>query len=346
MALNQFVVFDSSMSNSYSYSVYVTLGTVVSGVVAGTADPLLANTTWRQATTMAAVVGGFIVQQLNQDAIDSGNTLALLPQFTAAVQSLGRIMLGSNLALYVNPSTGSDTNNGQAATPWQSLQHAWAVIQQSFDFAGYTITLHMADGIYTSGLIASGPLHGALGAGSLVIVGNTGTPTNVTFNFLGNGVVAQSGAGMTVSGINFAGLTGTGQNGNGLIAGTGGIINIGTGVVFGTCMAAHMLAQQGGQIVAAQPYTIAGGAGNHMIANGGGSEIIIQQPVTLTGTPAFAIQFAKADILGEISLIGATYSGAATGVRYIANGNAVINSGGNTLPGSAAGSVMSGGLFL
>jgi hypothetical protein len=70
---------------------------------------------------------------------------------------------------------------------------------------------------------------------------------------------------------------------------------------------------------------------------------------TLSGAPAFSSQFAFADRLGFITNANVVYSGSATGTRYVANSNAVINTNGggaSYFPGSVAGSTATGGQYL
>ncbi len=72
--------------------------------------------------------------------------------------------------------------------------------------------------------------------------------------------------------------------------------------------------------------------------------------MTLTGTPVFGTAFANTTDLGMVvAAQNATFSGAATGQRYAANTNSVINTGGGGptfLPGSINGAVTNGGVYV
>lgn len=92
-------------------------------------------------------------------------------------------------------------------------------------------------------------------------------------------------------------------------------------------------------------YTISGDAAVHAYAADGGIINDYMRTITLTGTPAFSTAFAQAERCAVILVFGNTFSGAATGARYNVNNNAVLVSGGTTLPGSSAGSTSSGGQY-
>jgi hypothetical protein len=75
---------------------------------------------------------------------------------------------------------------------------------------------------------------------------------------------------------------------------------------------------------------------------------VTSKTITITGTPAFTGEFALARRVAAIQCNGNTFSGSATGVRYLADNNGVIftNGGGATyLPGDSAGSTASGGQY-
>jgi hypothetical protein len=99
-------------------------------------------------------------------------------------------------------------------------------------------------------------------------------------------------------------------------------------------------------------------AGNYTISGGGTLHFTVDQQsvvaslvaitITLTGTPVFANQFIRAMENGYAYLPAITFVGGATGVRYLAQFNGVIqtNGGGaNYFPGNSAGSTSSGGQY-
>lgn len=349
MPTNQFLVWAATINaNSYTYAQYLALTARTAGVVPGVADGLAANAAWRQTSVMAAMIGQFIVDRVSQDTVDDGTTTALLAQFKAAIQTYGRIRLTSNLIIYVSPS-GSDSNTGlTVGSPFLTLQKAWNYLSQNYDLAGFVATIQLANGTYTTGMQAAGPIIGAYGAAAVVVQGNTGTPASVVVSVTSsNCFIAQEGAVFTVTGVTMA-ATGSGQTGNALLVATNGEIFVGVSCVFSTCSAAHMLVEADGSLQVLANYTISGNAPVHWNVNAGAVSMV-GFTATLTGTPAFATAFAVVQVLGQIQLTGVTFSGAATGTRYTVTGNSVLftnGSGTSFLPGNSAGSTATGGQYL
>jgi hypothetical protein len=254
-----------------------------------------------------------------------------------------REILAANRTYYVR-TDGSDTNNGlvnSAGSAFATIQKALHVAA-GLDLGICNVTIRVADGTYTGGMTIAGPW---VGSGSVAVVGNTTTPANVVISSTGDCVEVTGGGAITVSGMRL-----TSSGGNSLYAvGGGSRIAVGAGVIFGSVAQYHMRADNGGWITARNAYTISGGGPQHMLAITGGIIEVSGITVTLTGTPAFSAQFANALSGGQISLWAVTYSGAATGIRYSATGNGVINTFGQLtsyLPGNAAGSTATGGQYL
>ena len=96
-------------------------------------------------------------------------------------------------------------------------------------------------------------------------------------------------------------------------------------------------------------FSIVGGAAQLIRALTGGIVSVVTSTITVTGTPAFTT-FAQAEG-GVISFYSptTTFSGSATGARYSATLNAVINTfggGANYFPGNAGGATGTGGQHL
>lgn len=128
----------------------------------------------------------------------------------------------------------------------------------------------------------------------------------------------------------------------------GAILSIENGVIFGSAVLAHLLVHDMMSMlyVLGVSYTIAAGAAYHVL-NSAGSVYIEQCTVTLTGTPAWA-SAGIACAHGYCQMPSNTYVGSATGQRYAAYLNGVINTGtgsGTYLPGSVAGSSTTGGQY-
>jgi hypothetical protein len=255
-----------------------------------------------------------------------------------------RTRLTANTTFYVS-TTGSDSNNGLASTtPWLTLQHAATTIQNNYDLAGFTATVSVADGTYSAGVTINGPFVGSKGVGSVIFLGDTTTPTNCIISLAGNCFGASGGATYSVSGFQLAssGSYGINPDGNGSEI-SYSLMN------FGACSVAHVGVGVDARASCTGNYTISGNSTYHWFAGGSGSDVAVgAQTITLTGTPAFSGAFANATNASSIIINGATFSGSATGVRYNAILNSVINtqaSGGTYLPGGSAGTTGTGGQY-
>lgn len=251
-----------------------------------------------------------------------------------------REILAANRTYYVS-TTGSNSNNGlSAGAPLLTIQKALDPVA-ALDLSIYNVTIQLADGTYTAGMQVNGPW---VGKGSVTVVGNTTTPANVVISTAGDCVNVTGGGSIIVSGMKL-----TSSGGIGLyVIGGGSRITLGQKIEFGSASSAHMRADNGGYIYTVSAYTISGGSNYHFLSNNGSIEVS-GVTVTLSGTPAFGQQFAQATSTGVIMLYSVTWSGSATGVRYNAIGNGVINTFGQAttwLPGNSAGGTSTGGQYL
>ncbi len=274
-----------------------------------------------------------------------------------------RTLLGAPLNLYVNGSTGNDSNPGTSPTsPFRTLQAATNAAYRNYDLNGNTITVNVANGTYTAGIVCVGLPPGAFGGLAQVpatlqpppiaFVGNVASPGSVVISATNsNGIVATSGACISLNGFTLT-ATGTSANYNvqgiGLYAFNNSSIQY-QNVIFGACSFGHVVASANCLIESAgQPFTIAGSAPQSILAQFGSTIVIVGSTVTLTGTPAFSNYFASAQACGILQANGVTFVGSATGTRYSVQTNGVILTGGggaNYLPGSLAGSAITGGQY-
>lgn len=310
----------------------------------------------------ATLVPGYWLNMLQEElrnvVLDAGITPSGSDwtQLLQALKARYRVKLLSNLALFVATS-GSDANNGlSAGSPFATLQKAWNLIVSNLDLNGFSVTVSVANGTYTSGLVASGTVVG-LGTGNVVsFVGNVGTPSSVIISTTNaHAIMALNGAAISVSGFQLAaGGTVSGAGAAGIFSTTSASVNVGSGgsnaMIYGTCAGYHLWATQTALIAGnSMSYTVTGSAQGHVAASGGGSVVFTGPTITVLGTPAFSLAFASAGNLALISITGSAISGAATGVRYSVTSNAVINTGGggpNVFPGSSVGAFSTGGQYL
>lgn len=250
-----------------------------------------------------------------------------------------REVFTANRTYYVSTS-GSDSNDGlTVGAPFATIQKAWNVLVTK-DLNGFTATIKLADGTYTAGLNATVPVIG----GPVVIDGNSSTPTNVLLGPTGSAIQVVCAANVTLK--NFK-LTSTIY---GVVSRFGGVVYSGTGMEYGTNTVDMWRSDNGGYIGSAANFTISGGGQKGFEALRGGIIEVAGVTITLTGTPNYSNAFAKADG-GTVYFWspGTTWSGSATGKRYDAIGNGVVNSFGAAttwLPGSVAGTTSTGGQYV
>jgi hypothetical protein len=256
-----------------------------------------------------------------------------------------RDVLTATRTYYVSP-TGSDANSGlSAAQPFLTIGKAYSTIADTLDLGGQTVTIQLDDGTYAAGLAVQKPW---VGGGSVVLQGNTTTPASVIINpgvFGAYGVYVNTPLPglLSVTGVKFVCAA------TAIHHESTGLIRFGK-VDFGACGSYHIAtAAPGAKIEANDAYTISGAAASHWLANGQGLIVVAGRTVTISGTPAFAAAFAYATRLSQIQGYSNTFTGTATGVRYLVDGNSLIftNGGGTTAyPGNSAGSASTGGQYV
>lgn len=249
---------------------------------------------------------------------------------------------------YYVRSDGSDSNDGLANTSggaFLTLQKAIDVAS-ALDNGGFNITLQMGDATYSAGAT----LKSFVGSGRIIVLGNQTTPANVHISVASGACVS----GTNVQGIyeiRYLKLTS---------AATGNLVSLNGATTYvvlqglnygstGSGGYAHISCQNGATAdFAATAYSITGGAGYHLYTNIGGRIGCNVLTCTLTGTPAFANAFAYAGLNAITRAVAVTFSGSATGKRYEAVTNGVIDvagAGATYLPGNAAGTVDATGVY-
>ena len=278
----------------------------------------------------------------------SGAALNYFPGSIAGLQAFGgvydglgnyagRETLTANRTYFVR-TDGSDLNSGLANTAggaFLTVQKAIDTVA-TLDLAIYDVVIQIADGTYTGALT----LKALIGAGSCTIRGNTSTPTNVFINPTASHVVAASGVkNWILDSFRLVATTG----GSGIYASAQSYIKI-TNLIFGAFASGnyHMFADQSAIIEVIGNYAITGPASAHFLALWGGHIICTSKTITITGTPTFGTAFAQVTRQGKADLNGNTYSGSASGSRYLIDIQGLVflnGAAGTTLPGSTAGTV-------
>lgn len=252
----------------------------------------------------------------------------------------GNLAIITGNTTYFVRTDGSDSNAGTANT----AGGAWLTIQKAINFVmqrliiqkGVTVTIQIGDGTYTESPTCSV----FLGGGTVMIQGNTTTPSNVVIATGTGGVNILSNGWL----LNAFKITGTG---NGIDTRSGALVTI-SNINLGTTGTSQLQAIYGGTIFISTALTFSASASFALFATRGGTIQSVSSPtLTISGTPAYTI-FAFADINGVIYMPATTFSGSATGQRYSAllTGAIFTNAGGaNYFPGNVAGSTATGGQY-
>jgi hypothetical protein len=243
---------------------------------------------------------------------------------------------------YYVRTDGSDSNTGLANTAggaFLTLQKAVDVIWQTLDLNGFDVTINIGNGTYTAGALMSGP---QFGEGLVYFIGDVSTPANVVISVTGGDCFASLyGARYAVRGVKMQTTT----SGHCLKAYLASFASF-QSVEFGASAEMHVECGQGSTIIADGAYTINGGAMAHFHCGSFGLITSGTLIVTLTGTPAFSSYFAGA-AQGGIIITGLTFTGSATGPRYLSHRGGVISAAAvdPALPGDTAGRVATGGVY-
>jgi hypothetical protein len=257
-----------------------------------------------------------------------------------------RERLTANRTYYVR-TDGNDSNSGlvdSAAGAFLTIQAA-VNAYQSLDCNGYNVTIQVAAGTYTNPV----SITFRLGAGNLYLLGDLTTPSNV--------VLSTTTTSITVGGhppgslVYIRGFKLQSSNESAMLAYCGSNVSIGN-LDFGPASAGFGVYVSAGAFVRpVANYTISGSCQAHILAARGGG---VMNPgsaitVTLTGTPNFGQAFAVATEASVARIYNITFSGSATGKRYEATLNGVLNvagNGTNYLPGNSAGTTATGGQYI
>lgn len=257
-------------------------------------------------------------------------------------------------------TTGSATNDGlTVSTPLLDPTFAYNLIQSNFDLNKVTLTFKLADGAYGP-IQMNGPVLGAFFdryTFGVAWVGNAATPANVTLTLSATNPPALGAIQATNNATgSFSGFTVASATVDNIAVYYNSQISI-QNIIFkgGRAGGMHMICVANSLIMIVGNYTInpTTTAGCHMIAIDGAVIEILNftgtTTVTLTGTPAFVSGFAGVQYPSNIVINTAvTYSGAATGPRYIGTFNGTINTAGggaNFFPGNSVGVLSTGAQY-
>lgn len=239
---------------------------------------------------------------------------------------------------YYVRTDGSDSNTGLA----DNAAGAFATIQRAMDVVGTldtgvsSVTVQVRAGAYTGPALVPT----MVGAGLLEIVGDTTTPANCAVSSTGACFQAADGARAAVRGFKVSGFGGIrGIRGGGLFY---------ANMDFGVCSSYHVEAANGGWMQSTGSNAITGSSPRHITCSAASRVYVPGGTYTLTGSPSFSDAFARSTAASVVQIQGTTFSGSASGVRYRAELNGVVDTAGagaSYLPGSTAGTTATGGQY-
>jgi len=250
---------------------------------------------------------------------------------------------------YYVRTDGNDSNTGlvnNSGGAFLTLQKAINVASGNLDIGIYDVTIQLAAGTYSTSV--GNVLKTCVGSGKVIIIGDETTPANVVIHCTSTPALflyEQAGTTYSLRGLK---LTSTGSAAYGMRIRYGAALTF-QNLNFGSLAGAQAIrADDNGIIEVTGNYAISGGCGFHILLNAGGRLRCQSKTITITGTPAWSGYFLYAAITATVIANGNTYSGSATGARYLVETNAVVyTTGGATyFPGNAAGSTATGGQYL
>lgn len=317
---------------------YFTKGDPSVGAAATIVDQDWLNRVQEELMSILTAAGTVPSKTTYNQVLTSLQALFVLPANT-------RKKLTGSTTYYIATTGNDSTGTGAIGAPWLTIQHAITYIQQNIDSAGYTITISVADGTYTGSAVVAQPI---VGGGTLLIQGNTTTPTNciistttqAPFTILNKSIVSIAGFKLTTT------------SAHGIVADSGAVINITGPMNYGACGggSTQIVSQSTGSLITISGnYTISGGAACHMqLTNSAEINCVAANTITVTGTPAFSQAFIQNSSCATALIQSQTYSGSATGVRYNVTLNGIINTGAggaNYFPGNSVGTTSTGGQY-
>jgi hypothetical protein len=252
--------------------------------------------------------------------------------------SLTRTRVTAPLTLYVDPQVGSDDPSNlctEASSPCRTPQAAYRRVMDDYDHVGFNPTIQLADGVYDSCINAVGT---PVGVHLVNIRGHVGDESAVRMRPVHDGqcFVAQNLAILNIGHLSVEGgvfAFVTRQHAG---------MNIGQ-VVLGN-LAAAFIAQSNSWMNIVRQIVIAGDHQTHWSASDL-SRITIASNVTYSYPQPVQIgHFALLSGLSTLEFSGAVpLSGPVKGKAYHVLGNSELRLNGNTIPGTIAGTVDSGG---
>ncbi len=258
-----------------------------------------------------------------------------------------RELLTEDRTYYVR-TDGSDSNGGlvnDASGAWLTLQHAWDTITGTLDLGSNLVTIQVADGTYDGRVFLNTPPVG----GIIDIVGNSSAPeavvlTSSTVPHDQFGVVELSNLGPGLCRLRYV------QVDAGAADACVYMYNKASWDLIRISVknAAYGLYLESGAAGSGDLWRIRGTIGYCVYVDTGATLLLVGGSPVVTDAPALT-SFASAHNCGVLQVVAHNFTGSATGPRYDADTNGVINTfggGANFFPGDAPGSTATGGQYV
>ena len=298
----------------------------------------------RPAFKVATLVAGVGWYEYDNTATTGGLTPADSPA-TGRWFPVAKELLRANRTYYVR-TDGNDSNNGLANTSGGAFLTIPKAINvaATLDLNGFNLKIKVGNGTYTSAITLK-EITGYSAAGCLIIEGDTATPSNVILSVTSDNCILAKNINSTwdIQGFKFQTTT----SGSALRA-ENSSLRYGS-VDFGACAIAHIVQDTAARIECIANYAITGSAIYHWYVSTNSALLCALRTITLSGTPNFSFSFIRTVLGGVANIPLNTFSGSATGKRYDAAGNSVIETdsgGASYLPGNVDGSFVSGGQYI
>jgi hypothetical protein len=255
--------------------------------------------------------------------------------------------------LFVDPILGSDdpaVADGLASGSgaFKTIAHAAAVQESSMDG---DFTINLANGTYSGGIVLN---KRAPGGTAYKLVGNVGNASSVNIVAATgtNGIVVSDGVNLEISGITFSGAAGTAS----IWIIKGGIVSIVGNVVFGSNQNSYNIVMFDATLYVNANYSIAAGAtmfahigafynGTVMFSTLNGPIITVTLQGTISCTGAYYYCELNATMVA-VSGPPVYAGGGAIGFKAVVAYNAIVNMGGDNVPGDQPAQTSNGGYFF
>lgn len=342
---------------------FSTTGALPTGITAGTTYFVIAAGLAADTFEFSATVGGSAVNTSGSQsgthwvertgALPTGLTLGTVyfarnvttNTFELSLTSGGASIntSGTQSGIF-NAATGNDVNTGLAQTRAGAFLTMQAAINATLllDLHNNNVTIQLADSTYTDGVLMASA---QVGAGAITLQGNSTFPSNVLLFRTSVDCIAINAPGAELTVKDFKVQTTT--SGYGLNAGAGTYMQF-TNIIFGACANDHLTASAAGTLQANGNYFITGGANRHWNSNA--AQLFIGgETILIFGVPAFSVAFGAVINAGLLQAWSNTFTGTATGSRYSADSNGVIQTFGaspTAYPGNSVGTVINGAQYL